>query len=826
MPLDLQTKINIVETDPLLAYSFRGGPEPHDEFLALRIGEDYQSYTRMRRDPHVRAQLTKRVQALLGRRVIVEGKSKKTTAIAQNILDKYLSYEAICSMLKSTGDLIGFAVLRMDWEPMGGYILPRFEFVPQNRFSFAFAEPDDRSVAIADGSANLDPKTEIVLINGYELRLLTKAHPLKGERCPKGRFLVYTFEGDGSPWGLGLGYSIFPWWTVKKQAMKAWLLHSDRIGSPPVLGNKPENANTKNPEQKAADALFERFLRAISPNGWANMPYGYEAKMLEDSSSSPDVHQRLIEVSDAQISKAVLGEVAFSEKATGSYAANESQVADRESSLIDADCNLLDEQLQQQLWTEIQRLNYPDMEAATVRRETIADKRQIAAEAEAQASLKDRVDRDQTLQNMGYRVKPDAVKKVYGDEYLDTSVTEGEEQKQALISILQVGGTTALMTFLSGFSQSGLSKENAVAVLTAVFGVSAEVAESMLPEPPEPEAAAPTSVEDALGAALGTEEETPVEPEAETVDLAELLDRILSSEYEYAETDLSTFDFRGTGFESVKRGKACKPSSVSCGDSCQRAGAKCSNDSTAEGQKGLGLLDRSIQGFRDKFKVFDPNSEVAAEARTKLTETLRTEVTKALVGSALALTPLPSPVRAAAASAGAKAINSLADRLVEKFKRKEVQTSKPAKSKIALLREKAKEEGKTSLKEVAFNVAKEHALSVLDQELKEVVDQSLEIVGDKFLEQPELKEKAKGFKLRSALSKENRAKVRTAINSNLKQVFTKENLKQTSQQLGRIGLKSAVRGGVFAGLVGIAHLHPVVAGISSAAVVATMIRNK
>jgi hypothetical protein len=34
----------------------------------------------------------------------------------------------------------------MDWEPIGGYILPKFEFVPQNRFSFAYAAPDDRTI--------------------------------------------------------------------------------------------------------------------------------------------------------------------------------------------------------------------------------------------------------------------------------------------------------------------------------------------------------------------------------------------------------------------------------------------------------------------------------------------------------------------------------------------------------------------------------------------------------------------------------------------------------------------------------------------------------
>jgi hypothetical protein len=65
-----------------------------------------------------------------------------------------------------------------------------------------------------------------------------------------------------------------------------------------------------------------------------------------------------------------------------------------------------------------------------------------------------------------------------------------------LFSQLQTGGTQALIGFITGFAQSGLSKDNAIALLKSVFGIPSDAAAALLPDieeaaedalPPTPE---------------------------------------------------------------------------------------------------------------------------------------------------------------------------------------------------------------------------------------------------------------------------------------------------------------------------------------------------
>ncbi|MGI0485855.1 phage portal protein family protein [Pantanalinema rosaneae CENA516] len=225
MPLNVYTKLDLIASDPTIIPAIQ---QTEDEYLTYTLGNDYSKYMQMRRDPNVRAMLGKRRQAVLGREFLITtlGKriaDRKAIARTTEVLN-HIRYESICSSLLNTGQLIGFAVIRVDWVQEGNLILPRTQFVPQDRFGFVPPDPNNTTVPVATNE-RLDPKTEIVMVNGYELRLLTLRSPFSGERCPKGRFVVYTFDSDSAPGGLGLGYSIYPWWVVKREATKNWLLH-------------------------------------------------------------------------------------------------------------------------------------------------------------------------------------------------------------------------------------------------------------------------------------------------------------------------------------------------------------------------------------------------------------------------------------------------------------------------------------------------------------------------------------------------------------------------------------------------------------------------
>jgi hypothetical protein len=421
MAIDLRTKLELIKTDPRLADSLAGQQvESEDEFLGVALAHDYRKYMQMMRDGRIRALLKKRRDAVLGRKVLIgevddTRKANRDAIDRANTILKRTQYEKLCSSLMRMGMVIGFAIAQKDWErdPDTNLILPKFTYIPQRRWTFIVPEDDAPS---ATGKPL--PKGEYLESNGYEIRLLTKAHPTTGERVPKSRFIAYGFDNDHSPTGLGLGYNLYPSYTIKRESMKAWLLHSDRAGDPTPLGATPEGFNEELDENKRLIERFEEFLEALSPGNWGRFPAGFAVRYLTEGSGDASVHRELISLCEAQMSVTIFGEVSFSDKASGSYAANESQVLDRESTLTDADCNLLDEQTDDQLWREVQELNYPDADQIEVRRETIADQRKQDSESKEFAIKRQRADLDAVLINeVGLVPDPKYIKATYGEEW-------------------------------------------------------------------------------------------------------------------------------------------------------------------------------------------------------------------------------------------------------------------------------------------------------------------------------------------------------------------------------------------------------------------------
>ncbi len=109
---------------------------------------------------------------------------------------------------------------------------------------------------------------------------------------------------------------------------------------------------------------------------------------------------------DSEISKAVLGETLSTELgSTGSYAA--AQTHDKVSQrLAKADADLLSDTLNRTLVKWTVAYNLPNAKPPRVWRDF-----------GEQEDLNSRSQRDKTLFDMGYKLKPEAVKEVYGDDY-------------------------------------------------------------------------------------------------------------------------------------------------------------------------------------------------------------------------------------------------------------------------------------------------------------------------------------------------------------------------------------------------------------------------
>ena len=419
MSLVFQQKIDLIATDPSWVADYQYFAQPDDDFLWLQLGWDYQRYLRLRRDGHISSQLQKRRNAIVGRKLIVEPaddsrKAKKSAETAELIL-KRIGYESACLLLLEIGQLTGFAVLKVDTklDEVSGLILPHFEYVPNSRWTFTPHCPNDRSPHIINDE-DLDPATEIATYGSHELRLLTRRCPVVGERVPKDSFILYSFGGT-TPWGLGLGYQCYSWFLVKEECRKQWLLLGDRLGNPPVLGEHPPSVDADTENNRRVRLAWQKFLKSISPNAWVDVSTGFKATLLEAQSSlSPDVHKALIDECNAEVSKAVLGEVPMSDRSHGSRAASSAQNDDRESSLTDADCNLLDEQLRP-LWELLTRLNAKGCPAPVVRRETEADKRQAAADKLNKEENLKQAQRDAILMRAGLRPSQQYIDETYGE---------------------------------------------------------------------------------------------------------------------------------------------------------------------------------------------------------------------------------------------------------------------------------------------------------------------------------------------------------------------------------------------------------------------------
>lgn len=495
--MDRYTKIDIAKTHPYLSSALHGEPLPEDNYLHIGIGADYHKYSEMRRDPKVRSLLQRRRRGVVSRAVIpeaVHGKARDKFGIdhAREIADR-MGYDRMVNALLNTGYLIGFAAVQIDWELTDDrqYVLPRWKFVPQDRFIFREHEPENFDIAVAGGE-ELNPATDIILNQGWELRLLTRAHPHSGERCPKGRFIFYNFDSSASPWGLGLGYSIYPWYLIKREASAGWVLHSDRIGSPPVIGRQPEGIRESDPEVLTVLDRFDAFLEAVSPSGaWVRLPQGYEVDLSQAfKNTSPENQEKLIHQANAEISFAIIGEQLYSDKSHGSYGAANAQNDTIDATLIDGDIDELDPQLNEQLWTVVQELNYSRAQYIYVRRQTSADLDEDNAQERRDAKAKRRLELDEALESkMGLVLPYEVLRERYGDEYVPL-----RDSGRPLSQALGEKDGERILNFLAT-SAPNMERDAAIATLTVIFGISTQDAERLIPE-------RPPATEDVQAAAL------------------------------------------------------------------------------------------------------------------------------------------------------------------------------------------------------------------------------------------------------------------------------------------------------------------------------------
>jgi hypothetical protein len=444
--------------------------EPQDKVLRQRWF-DYEIYEEILRDDQVKAVFQQRRSAVVSREwdVTPGGESRQDKAAAAFIREtlKRIRWDNVTDKMLF-GVFYGFAVGECIYAYEDGKVqLNAIKVRKQRRFRFDW---------------EMQP------------RLLTWDKMTDGEILPERKFWHYSIgaDNDDEPYGLGLGHWLYWPNYFKRNGLKSWLKFLERFAQPTAKG-------TYQPGTKKEElAKLKAALYAFGEDAAMMVPEGMMVELIEASRSGTADYSGFADHLDSAIAKVILSQTMTTDNGSSRSQAEvhsgvKLEVVKSDADLIDASANAT--------WVRwLVDWNFPGAAYPTISRKL-----------EDEENLNDRATRDKNLSDMGFRLTPEKVVEVYGDGYYDPASLEDESADQPpLVSVLGVGGTEALVGFLTALSQMSLKRENAIATLTTVFGISQSDAEAMVPEDAAPAEAAPPASIDAA-AALFSEQPGSVE---------------------------------------------------------------------------------------------------------------------------------------------------------------------------------------------------------------------------------------------------------------------------------------------------------------------------
>lgn len=469
-----------------------------DEVVLQRSqGKSWDIYESVASDPNVYAVLQKRYNAVVARDWEVRAASDRSQdKKAADMVRAHLTALSARMLTEDQGNAIvstaggfdqtchglleailkGFSIGEILWDSDGKETYPR-EIRIKNQRRFAFYAGD----------------------RGYELRLLTTSMPYDGERLPAKKFICHIFQPHKGPYGDGLGNKLFwPTW-FKNSDIKFWLTFCDKYGMPTAIGRYPLGRND------IRDELLNA-INAIAQETGIAIPEGAAIDFLTAQHGGvTGAYKDLAEYMDREISKTVLGETGSTDQQAGGGSRARDQVGNEvRIEIAKGDADLLSDTLNRTLCKWITEFNLPDAQPPTVWRKF----------PELEEDLDARTGRDKALLELGYRLKGDRAIEIYGDEYEPSASTE--DSKPALVSTLGVGGTQSLLGFLQQ-GAGAIPRDNAIAILTTVFGIQRSDAEAMVPEPEQQPPGAQDQLNQIFGGgdAAATEQPAPDQATAE-----------------------------------------------------------------------------------------------------------------------------------------------------------------------------------------------------------------------------------------------------------------------------------------------------------------------
>lgn len=340
-------------------------------------------------DSHLDAVKNKRFAAITSRPWTIDG--SKGDAKKAKMLEEYLwnleLRNTISQMLEADG--YGYAVHEIVWDAveteMGTLILPTaIKDRPQEWFKF----DDEGELLFQDKNTNR-------------------------AQVPDKKFLVTRNRPTASnPYGEPVYSRCFWPLTFKKGGLKFWMIFVEKYGIPKALGKVP--AGTTVQDQNT----FLKMLSGLVQDAVAVFPNTGSVELLSpNSGAASDIHSKLVQWADSEMSKAWLGETLTTEQtSSGGTQAMATVHNDVRSDLALDDAAMVESSINQLIrW--IYEINWPT--------EKVIPWMNIILPEDMQQA---RLDRDAKLTQLGVKFNAQYITDVYGIDEKYFEMTEVQPQ--------------------------------------------------------------------------------------------------------------------------------------------------------------------------------------------------------------------------------------------------------------------------------------------------------------------------------------------------------------------------------------------------------------
>lgn len=362
---------------------------PQDKVLNQAGG--LEAYEELLKDDQVSATFAQRRNAVLARPWIItpggtRGVDKDAAKLVEETLNN-LPWDSITDHMLYAR-LYGYAVAEVMWAIENSQVkVSAIRVRDRRRFVFA---PDN------------------------SLKMLTHKNP-NGEVLPERKFWLASVGAshNDEPYGLGLGHALY--WPVffKRNGAKFWAKFMEKFAAPTAMGTFPTGASDSE-RQKLLGAV-----RAVAMDSGIIIPEGTQIQLLEATRGGNASYGEWLHYWDSAIAKVVLGQTMTTEDGS-SYSQATVHYAVRQD-LVKADADLVSQTANGSWVRWLVDYNFSDAAYPSLWRDM--------EEAE---DLAQRVTRDKALFDMGYKLTPEAVTRVYGDDYEPIEPVQPQAQPEQI----------------------------------------------------------------------------------------------------------------------------------------------------------------------------------------------------------------------------------------------------------------------------------------------------------------------------------------------------------------------------------------------------------